>query len=286
MLLDDKIEYNLVDFIKDLAIYNKYHIDLADKITGSDDVNAVRLMTVHGAKGQEYEHVFIIRCQSKKWGDSPGKNRIKLPFGLLKNQFVSEEDDEERRLFYVAMTRAKYDLTISYSKFSTKQTNQQPSRFIKEIPEDKITFTSLIPNPETDNSNQVAIIENATKETYTEDAKAILNNLVSGLKLNVSQLIAYRKCPRCFYFNNILKVPSLKNKASSYGSAVHTALYNFAQMKKEGKIQTEDEFISSFVYSLKSERLEEADFLDSLEKGEHILRDYCRYSDYWENRQN
>lgn len=275
-IIEEKLEYTLVDFIKDLEVYNKYRLELIDKLTGVDDDDAIRLMTAHGAKGSEYEYVFIVRCQSRKWGDNPGKNKIKLPYGLLKNQFVSEEDDEERRLFYVAMTRAKFELSISYTKFSSKQTSQQPSRFIKEIPENYIEFTSLATDIETETKNQIEIIEHSENYNYSNEAKAILNNLISGYRLNVSQIIAYRKCPRCFYFNSILKVPKVKNKSASFGSVVHDALHNFAEQKKNGKLQSEDEFISTFIYGLKKERLSEEDFLDALQKGEHILRDYYK----------
>jgi len=270
----DKQSYTLVDFINDLMIYQKYHIELIEKLLGSDNDDAIRLMTVHGSKGQEFEYVFIIKCQSRKWGDNPRRNRICLPFGLLKNQFVSEEDDEERRLFYVAVTRAKKDLHISYNRFSIKQTSQQPSRFIKEFPENFVQFISNVIEQEKAGENQVALIKETSQNMYSQEGKTIINNILEGFKMSVSQVIAYRKCPRCFYFKNILKVPSAKNKASSFGSAVHETLHNFAEQKKAGIFQTEEEFIKIFVSELKKERLNSEDLIDAIQKGEHLLKTY------------
>jgi len=83
----------------------------------------VRLMTLHSAKGLEFRYVFLVGCED----------------GILPHVSSIDEGrlDEERRLFYVGMTRAKESLTLSYcrvrSRFGREET-PEPSRFLTELP--------------------------------------------------------------------------------------------------------------------------------------------------------
>lgn len=97
--------------------------DYGDKLEQSQqnynpDENAVRLHTMHGAKGLEFEHVLIIGCNE----DITPNKKAKMPL----------EIEEERRMFYVAMTRAKKNLTLIYSKERNGKT-MSPSRFVLEL---------------------------------------------------------------------------------------------------------------------------------------------------------
>lgn len=99
---------------------------MADQDTLDKKKNAVRLMTVHSAKGLEFDYVFIVGMEDglfphTGWGDNS-----------------ADKQEEERRLFYVALTRAKEKLFLSYAAtrmiFGSKQLNM-PSRFFSDIPE-------------------------------------------------------------------------------------------------------------------------------------------------------
>jgi DNA helicase-2/ATP-dependent DNA helicase PcrA len=102
----------------------------ADNDTGNEDT--VKLMTVHAAKGLEFDCVFVV-----------GLEETLFPSGMSVN--TREELEEERRLFYVAVTRAKKHLWLSYanSRYRFGQLVQNdPSRFIEEMPEDKLDKSS------------------------------------------------------------------------------------------------------------------------------------------------
>lgn len=95
--------------------------------------NSIRLTTIHQAKGLEFPIVFII-----------GAADTLLP---LKRAIEEDNIDEERRLFYVAVTRAKDELYISYPKVTTQggpPTLLKPSRFILDIPEDRYEMLRLM----------------------------------------------------------------------------------------------------------------------------------------------
>ena len=92
---------------------------------------AVKLMTVHASKGLEFEYVFIMGLEENLFPHQPLDNRERTP----------EEEEEERRLFYVAITRAKQKLYLSYSETRTIYGSQQfnmPSRFFADIDNDLI----------------------------------------------------------------------------------------------------------------------------------------------------
>ncbi len=269
--------FTLVDFVEDLKVYKKYGVQLNDKLWGIDNDNAVRLMTAHGAKGQEFEEVFVIRAQDKKWGNKMSMNRIRPPFGLLKNQLVTDDNDEERRLFYVAMTRAKKELHISYSRFNNKQKEQNPSKFLQEIPEAYVNKQTVSRDDATEAQQFQNVIEIVHEQNFTTEAQEILHNLLHDYKLNVSNVIAYRHCPRCFYFHNILKVPDLPGKSAALGSAIHEAIRNLMDtLNQTGVVPQLELLLSQFITTLKQQKLEEKDFLESMQQGELILTDFYR----------
>lgn len=269
--------YNLSEFIEDLKMYKAYNVELTDKLWGIDSEDSIRLMTAHGAKGQEFEQVFIIKCQDRKWGARANMNRLKPPFGLMQNQLISVENDEERRLFYVAMTRAKQGLYITYSRFNEKQRENNPSKFIKEIPEQYINFHEMKRNEEDIANTYTNIIESEGKIDHSEEGRNILNNILSDFKLNASNIISYRKCPRCFLYNNILRVPSLMSKSAALGSAVHHALRNMMDIYiSTSALPPIEKVIEDYVSSLRYSKLPEKEFLDALRQGEKILSDYYK----------
>mgnify|MGYP001520529833 FL=1 len=88
-----------------------------------EDRNKVTLMTVHSAKGLEYKYVYIVGLEENLF---PSQRAAESPDGM----------EEERRLFYVALTRAKVEATISYAEMRFKWGNMEfsrPSCFLREI---------------------------------------------------------------------------------------------------------------------------------------------------------
>ena len=95
--------------------------DMDNEEEGEDD--KVTLMTVHSSKGLEYKYVYIVGCEENLF---PSQRALESPDGL----------EEERRLFYVALTRAKSEAVLSYSEMRFKWGNMEfstPSRFLREI---------------------------------------------------------------------------------------------------------------------------------------------------------
>jgi DNA helicase-2/ATP-dependent DNA helicase PcrA len=250
----------------------------AEKVIYSE--TGVNFITAHSSKGLEFEYVFMIGCNSKAWDDGNRNKSYKLPDNLFSIQ--GDEIEENRRLFYVAMTRAKTHLYMSFSEQDMAQKELEPSRFIAEICEDK---TLAI---------QRKALSNEELSSYTFDPLTLLveskiptalidnaftDSLLQKYSLSVTHLNHFLKCPVSFYFNNFIKVPSPKSASMTFGSAVHYGLEQlFKKMNAEENKQfaTVDGLIKDFKWFMRrnQDSFTEADYKRRMEYGEEILTKY------------
>lgn len=203
-------------FLNQLSSLQEMKVSLPiEEISGSPS-NCVQLMTAHGSKGLEFEHVFMVKCNdgknNGKWpGGENNSGRFSYPpslNGKVENESQLKEE-ENRRLFYVAMTRAKKILHISYSDDSPK------THFINE-------FENFIdPVEVTESFEECQSIDEVVIPKFSDD---ILSEILGELSLSVSTLNAFLKCPLSFYFNKGLKLSSETNEAMVFGSIIHEVL--------------------------------------------------------------
>ena len=170
----------LAGFLEEIALYT-------DIEQYNDSDNAVVMMTMHSAKGLEFPHVFLVGFED---GLFPGMRAIGDP----------EEMEEERRLCYVAITRAKQTLTISYAKqrMLYGRTNAAlPSRFLKEIPEDvTVKKGGYHPRPETAKGygRPVSAYESANREAIRRSEKSVFTSApqkTTYLELNKGDMVQH-----------------------------------------------------------------------------------------------
>lgn len=203
-------------FLNQLSALQEMRISLPiEELSGSPS-NCVQLMTAHGSKGLEFEHVFMMKCNdgknNGKWpGGENNSGRFSYPpvlNGKVENESQLKEE-ENRRLFYVAMTRAKKVLHLSYSDDSAK------THYINEF-EDFIDEVEV-----TESFEDCQPVEKVIIPKFSKD---VLNEILGELSLSVSTLNAFLKCPLSFYFNKGLKLPSETNEAMVFGSIIHEVL--------------------------------------------------------------
>ena len=126
--------------LEELIEYLEYFREAAGVIPlqAGEGENAVRLMTVHGAKGLEFPHVFILRANSEFVSGSYKETLVAFPRELRDPGSLTEADDktlhaqEERRLFYVAMTRARDSLRI-YAREGSGKNDKTPPGYVREL---------------------------------------------------------------------------------------------------------------------------------------------------------
>lgn len=207
------------------------------KISGSH--SAVNLLTAHGSKGLEFEHVFVMGCNASNWEKKkkPGGG-YQLPDTIFVSGPAFKDEEELRRLFYVALTRAAKHLHISYTQYKNYGKEIEPSLFVAEI----IDGYTLVPtkiNISEAQLSEFALIgfsKEQAPEIEKEEADFI-DKLLDKFVMNVTALNNYLKCPLQFYYNNLVRVPSGKSEATEFGSAVHFALEMlFQKCKKQQRI--------------------------------------------------
>ncbi|GLR17710.1 ATP-dependent helicase [Portibacter lacus] len=214
--LTDLLEY--IDLMKDSDIRLPF-----EKIISNE--KGVNFLTAHGSKGLEFDRVYMIRNESKNWESKRGNNsRFTLPEDWVPDSNVNDVQDD-RRLFFVAMTRAKNYLSISYAEASDEGKVLEPSRFITEI-EHVDDFVKC------DIGNEEILKYKADLMKYREspieliDAN-LVDRILENFSLSVTNLNKYLKCPLTFYFESVLRVPLARNANMGFGKAMHFALEQF-----------------------------------------------------------
>jgi DNA helicase II / ATP-dependent DNA helicase PcrA len=277
---------------------NRISVELVQNITHSNAISGgggLVLTTAHSAKGLEFEHVFLMDTVETEWESTKmgANNRFKLPDTLT---YTTEENaiEARRRLFYVAMTRAKEHLHISYARVDEKNKPLSKTQFIDEIliPYETsqaaaIHFENRIVNEDILIQNQITVLSENTQVDFEIIEKEWITQFLKDFKLSVSALHAYLDCPLSFYFEYILKIPTAPSEASRFGSAVHYALRKlFGDMlrSKDKQFPSCDEFVKFFEIDLQRQRshYKENDFQRRIAMGrDNLRRFYAQNIDKW-----
>ncbi len=247
------------------------------QVSGSD--KGVNLLTVHGSKGLEFEHVFLAGCNAANWEKKrkPGGG-YSLPDTMFSAPPHQNEDEELRRLFYVALTRAKQHLHISYSRFKNDGKELEPSMFIAEIQAVHVLPVQKV-MPDTELTSEFAMIQFAAPQApEIEKIEAdFIEQLLGKFVMNVTALNNYLKCPLQFYFQNLVRVPSGKSEATEFGSAAHHALQRlFEKMQQNETFPSKQEFIRDFEWYMTRHRenFTREQFARRMEYGQEVLSNY------------
>ncbi|MEK7557319.1 MAG: ATP-dependent helicase, partial [Patescibacteria group bacterium] len=208
------------EFVRQLNLLREHNVGLpvdTSAFRGSD--GRVHLMSAHKAKGLEFEHVFIIHVADRHWGNLPGREKLPLPHGLLRYDVVEEDisEEDERRLFYVAMTRAKQGLHLSYGRQGESGREQLPAIFWYEIPSALKEEKEIEENEEARVQRFVELVQRPLTQASDETLRQWLADLLKNYVMSVTHLNNYLECPRVFYYRNLLHVPQAKTKHQAYG---------------------------------------------------------------------
>jgi DNA helicase-2/ATP-dependent DNA helicase PcrA len=249
------------------------------QVSGSE--KGINLLTAHGSKGLEFEYVWLAGCNSSFWEKKrkPGGG-YKMPDNIYSNKVEGSDEEELRRLFYVAVTRAEQHLYISFSRFTNEAKELEPSMFIAEIqdsyelPIEKVEIENEVLSEYT--SLHFAEAMAPEIEKVEED---IIGRVLDRFVMNVTALNNFLHCPLEFYFRNLVRIPSPKNEATEFGSAIHHALEKlFRKMIDGGKEQFpgKEEFIADFEWYMQRHResFTREQFARRMEYGRDVLSEY------------
>ncbi len=184
---------------------------------------AIQLLTAHAAKGLEFECVFLMDCVEDFWEktNNGSRNSFALPPNL---QPAPEADALEacRRLFYVAMTRAKRLLYVSFARTGADGKPRTASQFIAEA---GLSFQDR----EVDRAEQMKTLALLlhTHNPPPLPKTDIWRPLLADLRLSITSLNRYLRCRRAFFYEDVLKIPAATSEAAAFGLAMHRVLQRF-----------------------------------------------------------
>ncbi|MFT4244543.1 MAG: ATP-dependent helicase [Candidatus Woesearchaeota archaeon] len=242
---------NITDFLEYIQTAKDLHHNIVDtKITIDSNISA---MTVHQAKGKEFDDVCILQCTNKYFPLPFRDEFLKHEHSITKNQ----SDEEELRLFFVAISRAKENVELLVPEFNSKGTPLQESAYLQLI-KDVITPSSPLTHDltkQTDVSKELLtkivyalqredfsyakkilkefeLIVSSTKDLrhYEEEYKAKNSDIFKRKEENgsykkrvysVSQIKTYEQCPKKYYYSYICKIPQEPKHFFSFGTSVH-----------------------------------------------------------------
>lgn len=206
----------------------------------------VNVLSAHRAKGLEWDTVYIVDCTE---GSFPLANRgggLKVPPELQANPSQADEHlAEERRLMYVALTRARTGVVLSYSDRHGTGSTRRPSRFLSEL-------LGHAPDGNAEDETQQTNMEVFAPTIADSDALALPESMYRDgrLALSVSQIETWLRCPQDFYYRYVLAMPLPPAPQLTYGTLIHDVIERIHRGRQEGKIPTLEELTEEVVRNL------------------------------------
>lgn len=242
----------------------------------SNPHQGVQLMTAHKAKGLEFPRVYIFNCVETVWGESArGKNRlISYPYNLALAEAGNTSDDK-LRLLYVALTRAKHDLAISYSSNNEKGKPTMLVGFLAEKESESVEIKAPTDLPTATKAAELVWTQQLTEpSTQLQD---VLRPILERYKLSPSHLSDFldvtRGGPKQFLLDRLLHFPITPSPNAAYGSAVHAVMQQLHTQVSAGvSFPPLEDILLWFETALRRERLSPEDFSSLLQKGHDHLR--------------
>lgn len=293
---DEKVAKNIAKFFDKLKTYEVEHqtafiyevvdwIDLSMQMgesplaSDSDwgENNAVNILTIHSSKGLEFPVVFLVNLVSQRFPTRERAEKIPIPQFFIKEILPSGDYhlEEERRLFYVGLTRARDLLFITAANYYGEGKRERKlSPFLYELFDKNEFEKKLKPGLFEKEDLQLSLLSFETKKEKNKET-FIKDTLVNYL--SYSQIQTFELCPLHYKLRYILKIPTPQSAPQTFGTSVHAVLRDFYQNWKIGnkiKIDKVNELLKkewiNEGYSSKAHEKK------SFEKAEKIIISYLK----------
>ncbi|MCX6791780.1 MAG: UvrD-helicase domain-containing protein [Candidatus Gottesmanbacteria bacterium] len=245
---EEKIAENIAKFFNKLKTYETEHedagvftvvdwIDLSMTLGESplaadmdwSENNAVNILTVHSAKGLEVNVVFLVNLVNARFPTTERKEQIPIPDALVKEilPIGDYHEEEERRLFYVGMTRARDFLFFTGAKFYGEGKREKKlSPFIAEA------VGNVVRVPIGEQNVQLSFLDWKPADAEAMAGKKPIRQPISYL--SYSQLDTFMTCPLQYRYRYILRIPVPPSAALSFGDTMHKTIRAFYELVRAG----------------------------------------------------
>lgn len=223
----DSEHNSVIDFSAYIDLLNEANAPLS--YGDSQTKDSVQILTCHGSKGLQFKYVFIVNLVNQRFPTGKRWEPFYVPEDLTKEIFPEGDFhlQEERRLFYVAMTRAKEKVFLSYSDQYEGNKKWKVSPFVGEVEDSGYGIR-------TDHS---ASEDSVKKLQEFKSPVTPIFNLppFKSKRVSYSQLDTFKSCPLKYNYRYIMKVPTPPSHAANFGSSVHETLNEFYKLLKKGE---------------------------------------------------
>ncbi|MGZ4816853.1 MAG: ATP-dependent helicase [Terriglobales bacterium] len=272
--------------------YLEYFTEIGGKIClpePEDAVNAVQFMTAHAAKGLEFPHVFVIRGTTGSFPSNYKEDLFEFPDALRDSLTTTSGDakelhnQEERRLFYVAMTRARDTLAIYAKRSRSRKTpvaplynEATPPGFIRDMVSNQCVPVDCVPRlaefrPEIQAAaEEVQAFSPVAEWMLLEPARDM-----EKISLSATRIETYDQCPLRFKIETDWNIPGESAPALHFGNAVHTALKAYNDAVQAGRPLKIEDFLKVFTTQMEISPFDDAHQKQLyLEQGLRQLEDF------------
>jgi DNA helicase-2/ATP-dependent DNA helicase PcrA len=232
------------------------------------DIDAVNVMTIHQAKGLEFKVVFLVNLVAERFPTRERGDPIPLPEDLIK-EILPVGDyhmQEERRLFYVGMTRGQDLVYLTFGRDYGGKRQRKVSLFVLEAFDKPDLKFEVYKSSPFERMKQIALAEIPQQQLLFES---------KVIRLNQQQIDDYLTCPLKYKYAAILRIPVLKHHAIIYGYSLHKAVEEFFRQKQVKKILPLENVLEIFEKAWESEGFLSAEHEEKrFEQGKLTLKNF------------
>jgi DNA helicase-2/ATP-dependent DNA helicase PcrA len=239
------------------------------------EADAVQVMTVHKAKGLEFPVVFIGSCVNQKFPVPDRSDPIELPEPLIRDVLPAGDHhlQEERRLFYVAMTRAKRELYLTSARDYGGSRPRKVSRFVLEALDRPAVSQGAF---------RASSLEQIHRHAPPPQGEVLEGILPAGAVVSVSfrQLDDYQTCPLKYKYTHVLRVPVTRDHRVAYGTAIHEALREYHRRRARRQPVSFEELVAHFQRVWVNEGFLSPEHEERrMEEGRQVLRRFYEFQE-------
>lgn len=274
----------LSDFLDFIATHRQLNSPITSVRTRSDELDgAINLMTAHKSKGLEFDTVYIIDSVDNMWGERVRSRSSNITYPEnLSIKPNADTFDERLRLYYVAMTRAKRQLIMTYATTTDAGKSMLPAGFLTGT---ALDTTAVAPRQTLEHiidQAELAWHDRLTREP-SSSMKDLLTPTLERYKLSSTHLNNFiditRGGPTAFLMNNLLRFPQAKSANANYGTAIHAALQRaHDHLTATGERRPLEDILGDFITELTNQRLDMSDFEIYKKRGTDALAKFLSHS--------
>lgn len=282
----------LQDFVDFISAYETAEQPLINTHPIAQSTNSVQIMTTYKAKGLEFEHVFLLSMQDDVWGKKARSNssKLSLPANLQHVRYQGSDEDELRRLLFVAITRAKHGLYLTSHASHDSGKSTEPVKYLLEfsdgdsrkstvLPESKQTVHETHFSPE-ETMQAIDTMWHSRHLDLTTDLKSLLRERLTRYVMSPTHLNTFIDTehggPEVFLLQTLLRFPQAPGEDGEFGSAIHYTLEKY-----QAKVASQKSNVEGLATALKifDEQLKKryipSDHMDDYRnRGHNALKSY------------